>query len=93
MASSILERIGGGDAIAEPGRLDRRLDIPQIDSGDLRIPPPGHDQRKRDGAIEQVGSTRLARALRRPGDVEHVIEDLKGKADLLAETGKLSRGT
>ncbi len=40
------------------------------------------DQRQGDGAVEQVGAARLAGPLGRPGDVEDVVEQLEGEADL-----------
>ena len=60
------------------GRAGRRRGSPGSPLGGL-------DQRQRDGAVEQVGAARLAGALRRAGDVEDVVEQLEGEADLGAE--------
>ncbi len=48
----------------------------------------GEDQRQGDRAVEQVGAAGLAGALGRAGDVEHVVEELKGEADLGAESAQ-----
>ena len=63
-----------------PGRAPRR--------STSRMPGSalgGQDQRQGDGAVEQVGAARLAGPLRRAGDVEDVVEELEGEADLGAE--------
>ena len=49
--------------------------------GELGVALAREDQRQRDGAVEQVGAARLAGALDRAGDVEHVVEQLEGQAD------------
>ncbi len=54
----------------------------------LAISLAGDDQRQRHGPVEQVGTLRLAGALRRTGDVEHVVEQLEREPDLLPEGGE-----
>ncbi len=61
----------------------------QVDLADAGIDRGGLDQRQGDGAVEQVGPARLAGPLRRAGDVEDVVEQLEGEADLGAELAQV----
>ena len=80
-SSAPVAAIRSHSASACSGPLQRA----QVDRGQLRLALAGEDQRQRDGAVEQVGAPRLARALDRPGDVEHVVEQLEGEADAAGE--------
>ena len=79
-ARTALEGAGGGDAVAE---LLRRggVERVQVDLADAGVDGRGLDQRQGHGAVEQVGAARLAGPLRRPADVEYVVEQLEGEAD------------
>ncbi len=66
-----------------------RVEAAQLEAAQLRVPLHGDDQRQVDGAVEQVGAAGLPRALERPRDVEHVVEELEGEADLAAEGSEL----
>ena len=48
-------------------------------------------KRQRDGAVEQVRAARLAGALDRARDVEHVVEHLKGEPDAAGERAERVR--
>ena len=61
-----------------PGRPAKRG---EIDPASSLVELAREDQRQRDRAVEQVRAARLAGALDRAGDVEHVVEDLKGQPD------------
>ena len=81
---------GGGDPVAEAS-ASGRLEPPQLDRVELGVAAASEDQRQGDGAVEQVGAARLAGALGRPADVEDVVEQLEGEADLAPEAGQLLR--
>ena len=53
-----------------------------------RIALAREDQRQRDRAVQQVGAAVLAGPLGRPGDVEHVVEQLEGEPDAAAEVAR-----
>ena len=48
-------------------------------------------KRQRDRAVEQVRAARLAGALDRARDVEHVVEHLEGEADAAGERAERVR--
>ena len=60
----------------------RRVEPAQVELGQRGVALAGEDQRQRHRAVEQVGAARLAGALRRAADVEHVVEQLEREADL-----------
>ena len=62
--------------------------LAQVELSQLGVGLARQDQRQRDRAVEQVGAPGLAGALRRPGDVQHVVEQLEGHADPFAERGQ-----
>ena len=80
-----VERVGGGDPVADLGRVRRGAHRAQIKRGELGIALAREDQRQRDGAVEEVSPAGLAGAFRRSRDVEDVVEDLEGQPDRLAE--------
>ena len=87
----LVQRAGGGDPVAE--RLGARPASRPCRSTS-RMPGSrggGLDQRQGDRAVEQVGAARLAGPLRRAGDVEDVVEQLEGEADLGAEVAQAPR--
>ena len=69
------------------------LERGQVERGQLAVALAGEDQRQRDGAVEQVRAARLAGALDRTGDVEHVVEHLKGQPDAAGKRAERVRQT
>ena len=71
--------------------LRRRRAQTPIQPAQLGSHAPGEDQRQRDRAVQQVGAAGLAGALGRSRHVEHVVEQLEGQPDLLAEAPERDR--
>ena len=61
------------------------MQVANLQRGQLGIAVTRLDQRQRDRPIQQVGTLRLAGALGRTRDIQYVIEELKGEADLLTK--------
>ena len=61
------------------------IESAEIGRGDLRVRRRGVDQRQGHGPVEKVGAAGLAGPRGRPGDVEDVVEQLEGEADVGAE--------
>ena len=57
----------------------------QVELGQRGVTLAGEDQGQGDGPVEEVGAASLTGPLGRTGDVEHVVEELEGEADLAAE--------